>query len=241
MSATAATAKEEKFATLKVGDETYQAVTVTTKAANYIYITHSAGMTSIKVSQLPADIREKLGYAVPATKPPLSDTARAWAKQGATHLNRPEIKQMQAKLQQAWQFARQQLLSVKPALIIGVAAGLLTLYLFFCYCCKMICQKTGKAPGALVWLPVLKMLPMLQAASMSRWWFVLCLIPVLNLVAYVTWCFKIVHARGKTLPLAILLLLPVGNALAFLVLAFSDGSPRNSQEPRLDVAGWQTA
>jgi hypothetical protein len=117
----------------------------------------------------------------------------------------------------------------------------LAIYLFFCYCCKLICQKTGKAPGALIWFPALNVLPMLQAASMSRWWFVLCLIPVLNLVAYVTWCFKIVHARGKTLPLAILLLLPVGNFLAFLVLAFSEGSRQRSQEPRLEIIGLQTA
>jgi apolipoprotein N-acyltransferase len=82
---------------------------------------------------------------------------------------------------------------------------------------------------------------MLQAASMSGWWFILFCIPVLNLVGYVVWSFKIVHARGKTLPLAILLLLPVTNVFAFLYLAFSEAPAGKMQGERLEILGLQTA
>jgi len=60
-------ANEETFATLKVGAHTYRNVRVTTKGKNFIIIFHSGGITSIKVSELPADILQKLGYA-PAPK-----------------------------------------------------------------------------------------------------------------------------------------------------------------------------
>ena len=237
----ASTPVEEKFASLQVGGNTYQNVTVTTKAKNYIYITHSRGMTSIKTSELTDDIREKLGYATASGAKWKPKAATAWAKQAATQIDRPEVKRIEAKLQEAWNRAQVKLPPVTPALAIGSAAGLLIAYLFFCHCCKLICQKTGKNPGPLVWLPLLKLLPLLQAASMSRWLFVLLLVPGLNLVAYVAWCFKIVQARGKTLPLAILLLLPVTNVFAFLYLAFSGASAANNQEQRLELVRLQTA
>jgi hypothetical protein len=235
------TRTEEKFASLQVGANTYLDVTVTTKATNYIYIMHSTGMTSIKVSQLPADIREKLGYAPPPAPKWQPTAARAWARQAATKIDRPEIKQMQEELRQVWNKAQLQLPPITPAIMIGAAAGLLVTYLFFCYCCGLICRKCGKEPGLLVWLPLLKLVPMLRAASMSPWWLILFFVPVLNLVAYIAWSFKIVKARGKTMPLAILLLLPVTNVLAFLYLAFSDAAPEKSQGQRLELIGLQTA
>jgi hypothetical protein len=232
---------EEKFASLQIGSNTYEGVTVMTKAREYIYITHSKGMTSIKVSALPADIREQLGYAKPAASKWQPIAPQAWAKQAATQMDRPEVKRVEAALQQAWNSVHLTSSKATPALMIGTVTVLVIAYLFFCHCCRLICQKTGKEPGPLVWLPLLKLLPMLQAASMSRRWFILFLIPVLNLVGYVAWCFRIVHARGKTVPLAILLLLPVTNVFAFLYLAFSEAPAGKMQGERLEILGLQTA
>jgi hypothetical protein len=55
-------------------------------------------------------------------------------------------------------------------------------------------------------------------------WVVAFIIPVLNLVAQVVWSFKIVKARGKGAVVAILLVLPLTNLLAFMYLAFSEDS-----------------
>ena len=71
---------------------------------------------------------------------------------------------------------------IGPKLILAVLGVLLLLYLFHCYCCMLICRKTGKPPGVLVWLPVLQLFPLLRAAGMSAWWFLACFVPVLNLV-----------------------------------------------------------
>ena len=100
----------------------------------------------------------------------------------------------------------------------------LSVYLFYCYCCILICRKAGHPPGVLVWLPLLKLLPMLRAAGMSRWWFLAFFVPVLNLVPAILWCFKIAKARGKSVWIGVLLLFPVTNLFAFLYLAFSDGA-----------------
>ena len=139
---TPAAKTEEKFASLQIGADTYEGVTVMTKAKEYIYITHSKGMTSIKVSALPADIREQLGYAKPAASKWQPIAPQAWAKQAATQMDRPEVKRIQAQVQTAWNTVALRLPTITPALMIGAATVLLIAYLFFCHCCRLICQKT---------------------------------------------------------------------------------------------------
>src|SRR5215471_12446731 len=56
---------EETFPVLRTKTATYTNVTVTTKDRSYIFIVHSAGMNSIKIADLPNDVREQLGYIVP--------------------------------------------------------------------------------------------------------------------------------------------------------------------------------
>jgi len=105
----------------------------------------------------------------------------------------------------------------------------------------LICQKTGKEPGPLVWVPLLQSFPLLRAASMSRWWFLPSLIPGLNVIVSVLWCVKIVEARHKTVPLLVLLLLPITSPFAFLYLAFSEAAPEKKSEPRVEIMTLETA
>ena len=85
----------------------------------------------------------------------------------------------------------------------------------------------------MVWLPVLQIFPCLKAARMSGWWFLALFIPVLNLVASIMWCVKIAQARGKSVLVGILLLLPVLNIFAFLYLAFS--SDEKTEAPKQEA------
>src|SRR5258707_251791 len=84
-----------------------------------------------------------------------------------------------------------------------------------------ICKKAGAQPGIMVWLPVLQLFPLLRAAQMPLWWFLLWFVPGVNLVAQVVWCIKIADARGKSPWVGVLLILPVTNIFTFLYLAFS--------------------
>ena len=106
----------------------------------------------------------------------------------------------------------------------------------------LICRKTGNPPGILVWLPVLQLFPLLRAAGMSGWWFLAFFVPVLNLVPRFFGRFKIAKARGKSVWVGVLLLLPVTNLFAFLYLAFSNGaSAEEDEEPEPKIMTLQTA
>ena len=228
-------ANEETLGTLQVGSHTYQNVTVRTKAKDYILIVHSAGITSIKATQLPAEVREKLGYA--------SDNARVAASTKVAKRGVAWVEGLKTQISQIWQRtglgSKLRQLQTGPTLI-GVVAALVIAHLFCSYCCMLICQKTGNNPGLLVWLPLLQGVPMLRAASMSVWWLGALFIPGLNLLGWVLWCVKIVRARRKTMPLALLLSFPLTSWFAFLFLAFSEDSRHQGEKVRVEAMTFQS-
>lgn len=226
-------AEEERFAVLQIGARTYTNVTVTTKRANYIFIVHAGGMNSIKTAELPLEIRQALGYAVPAKARASTNTAAAWAKREIGRVSLPQVKELGVQMGQKWKgkaFGGLPACLSRPKLVAAAVGIALLLYLFQSYCCLLICRKTGNQPGILVWLPGLQLLPLLRAAGMSGWWFLAFFVPLLNLVAGVLWCLNIAKARGKSIWVGILLLLPVTNLFAFLYLAFSSGVTAEEDE-----------
>jgi hypothetical protein len=238
-------AAEEKFDVLQIGTQTFSNVTVTTKAKQYVFLLHSAGMASIKVSQLPPEVLEKLGYTTPAAKV-TTNTAVVWAKQEIAKINTPQVRELGKQLGQKWRGKPLAALSaiglIGPRLIVAVLGIALLLYLFQCYCFMLICRKTGQRPGILIWLPVAQVFPLLRAAGMSGWWFLALLVPVLNLVASVLWCFKIAKARGKSVWVGVLLVLPITSLFAFLYLAFSNGvASDEDEEPEPKIMTLQAA
>ncbi|MGO8929422.1 MAG: hypothetical protein ACLQU3_21355 [Limisphaerales bacterium] len=239
-------ATEDTFNVLQIGAQTYRNVTVTTKAKNYIFIIHAAGMTNIKVSQLPPDLQDKLGYAVARAPKTATNSAAVWVKREISNINVPQVKELAKQLEQKWGGESAARLSAMglagPKLIFAMLGVMLLLYLFHCYCCMLICRKTGNPPGILIWLPVLQLFPLLSAAGMSAWWFLAYFVPVLNFVPLLLWPLKIAKARGKSVWVGVLLLLPVTNVFAFLYLAFSDGVSGDEDEgPEPKIMTLQTA
>jgi hypothetical protein len=245
LSLNAFAANVDTFTTLKVGDRTYQNVKVTTKGKNFIIISHAGGIASIKVSELPVEVLQKLGYVAPKPKHHTKE-GPMWASVAIPSAGAAVIKSIKAKLSQAWDRtssawdkaksgSRIQLLKHNRGAVVVAAAILLAAYGFHSYCCLLICQKTGNNPGLWVFVPLVQAFPLLRAASMSPWWFVAFFIPGLNLVAYVVWCLKIVDARQKTMPLAILLIFPLTSWFAFLFLAFSEGSAPSEDEVSVEI------
>jgi hypothetical protein len=239
-------ATEDKFPVLQVGAMMYTNVTVTTKAAKYIFIVHNGGMTSIKPSNLPLNVQEELGYAAGGGPKGATNTAAAWAKREMAKVSVPQVKELGKQLEQKWRgkpLARLSVMGLAGSTLIFAVLGIaLLLYLFQCYCLMLICRKTGHPAGFLVWLPVAQVFPMLRAAGMSGWWFLALLVPVLNLVASVLWCFNIAKARGKSVWVGVLLLLPITSLFAFLYLAFSNGDPPDEdEEPEPKIMTLQAA
>jgi hypothetical protein len=242
----AAGVTEETFRVLQVGTQTYTNVTVTTRAKNYVFILHQSGMASIKPSELPPEAQEALGYAKGRIVKSSTNAVTTWAKWGIAKVGTQQVKALGKQLEQKWRGPSAAKLSVLglagSTLIFAVLGTALLIYLFHCYCCMLICQKTGHAPGVLVWLPVFQVFPLLRAADMSVWWFLGFCVPVLNIIGHVLWCFKIVKARAKNAWVAVLLLLPFTNLFAFLYLAFSNGaSAHEDKNPEPRIMNLQTA
>lgn len=100
------------------------------------------------------------------------------------------------------------------------------LYLFFSYCLKLICEKGNEDPGILVWIPILQVLPTLKVAGLHPATILLYLIPIVNVVFMVVHWWKVCDALGRPPFLALMLLVPLLNALFFPLLAFTGPPPR---------------
>ncbi len=216
---------EQTFPVLKIGSQVYTNVTVTTQTKIYIFLLHSTGMANIKVSELSPELRETLGYGAPPvslSKNSASDAAN-WAKK---ELNKLNVSTVQARnLREESQARLDKLKSVpRTQIYIGIAI-LVIFWLIRCGCHAVICRKAGSEPGVLIWIPLLKLIPLLQAAKMSLGWLFLVLLPFGAFVLDIVWCFKISTARGKGALTGLCLVLPGINFFAFLYLTFSDGAP----------------
>jgi len=116
--------------------------------------------------------------------------------------------------------------------ILGLGIGLVTffiiatlgvaIYIFTSFCYKLICQKIGKEPGAIIWIPVVRYVPLFQVAKMPEWFVVLLLVPLVNLVVFILMWAKVCEARGKSPWLVILWFIPVVNIAFLPYLAFSE-------------------
>ncbi len=207
--------------TLRTGRLTYSNITVISQTRSDVFIKFDGGFANVKVKELAPDDAVRLGYEVVPQK---AKTSRQAAVVQSIQAD-PRFKEVQAVIAQQ---VGAKLQNLDKRIAWSIAGGLALLYLFFCYCCKLICEKTGEEPGPLVWLPVFQAFPLLKAAGMPSWWFLWLLLPLLNVVAGGVWCVKIARARKKTLLTALMLLLPLTNFLAFLYLAFSgdgEGEP----------------
>jgi bacteriorhodopsin len=95
-----------------------------------------------------------------------------------------------------------------------------------------ICRKTSNRAGLFVWLPGFQMIPLLRAAGMSPWLFLLLCVPGINAIITIIWSFRICRVRQKSAFLGVLLLLPVTNVLAFVYLALSGYGPGDEEQQR---------
>ncbi len=120
--------------------------------------------------------------------------------------------------------------SVKAAAAagIGIVALLfvlsvcLVVWVFVCFCLKRICEKAGHEPGVLIWIPILNLVPQLNAAKLPVWMIVLLIIPIIQIPALVYLFWKLCEARGKPGPLGLLMLIPPANLGLICWLAFAD-------------------
>lgn len=236
---------EPKFALFQTRTCVYTNVTVTKRTKDWVFILHSQGVCNIKTSDLTPEMLEALGY-----KPDAGDGAE---KKSASPGNQALAKLAHVKLADVKKFAtdwrqngREKVKAKLDQLKAGDRSVLYTfiaivgsIHLLVSALFWLICRKTHMSPGPLVWLPVFQLIPLLRAANMPWPWFFAYFIPVLNIIAQIVWCVKIVKSRGKSPVVAFFLLFPVTSLFAFLYLAFSSSAPveiQNNEVLVLDFA-----
>lgn len=105
--------------------------------------------------------------------------------------------------------------------VVGLVLGLV-FYVFFCICAKRICLKANVDPGILIWIPIVQLIPMFQAAKLNPLWIIGLIVPVLNIVVAVMLWWKLCEALNKPGVLGLLMLIPVANIGLIIYLAFVD-------------------
>ncbi|MBI2448314.1 hypothetical protein HYV44_02005 [Candidatus Microgenomates bacterium] len=89
-----------------------------------------------------------------------------------------------------------------------------------------IAKKTGTANAWFAWVPILNIILTLNIARFSGWWLLLFLIPIVGWFAFpffmiYVW-MKIAAACGKPDFLGIFIIIPIGQIVLPLYLAFSE-------------------
>lgn len=215
-------AAELSLPTLRTKQGSYTNVVVTGKTGMDLFIRHDGGLANVKLADIQDDAA-LVALGLKSAPPKVVETPAVSTPVPSTSAP-PSGVMAAVRNPEAGLAALREVKKLLPngnilAMMIGV---LFALYLFACYCLKLICEKAGHPPGALVWIPLLQMIPAFRAAQMSGWWVLALFVPLLNIVAQIMWCFKITAARGKSVGVAILLLVPGLNLFALLYLAFSD-------------------
>jgi hypothetical protein len=97
----------------------------------------------------------------------------------------------------------------------------LGLYLFFGYTQYRIAQKVGHQSPWYAFIPIVNIFQQVSMAGKPWWWFVLYLIPVVNIVALAVIWIEIAQRCRKSPVWGIFYLLPFLNMVSLAYLAFS--------------------
>lgn len=98
----------------------------------------------------------------------------------------------------------------------------LFVYLYFSICIYKIAQKTGVENAWLAWIPIINIVPLLQAGGKPIWWIILMFIPLLNIVIAIIVWMAVAENRGKPSWIGILIIVPIVNIFIPAYLAFSE-------------------
>ena len=103
------------------------------------------------------------------------------------------------------------------ALGVGVAC-----YIYMALALQTIATKTATPNGWLAWIPIANLFLMLTVAKKPLWWFILCLIPLVNIVILIMVWMGVAEARNKPNWWGILMIVPVAGLVVPGYLAWAD-------------------
>lgn len=99
---------------------------------------------------------------------------------------------------------------------------ILAIYLFMAFSLMKIAEKTGTPNGWFGFIPILNFWLMVQIAQRDVVWFILCLIPCVNIVIMIILWMDIAAIRGFENWWGILMIIPIFNFYVMYKLAFTE-------------------
>ena len=107
-------------------------------------------------------------------------------------------------------------------------------YCYASYCQMKMARKLGLSDIAWwSWVPVLQLFLFVKMAKKPAWWFVLMLVPIVNLIVFIMMSVEIAKNLGQSPFWGVMMLFPVMNFAALGVLAFSGGSKSSAGYQRV--------
>lgn len=116
--------------------------------------------------------------------------------------------------------------SLSSSLMFLVLAGI---YAYVAYSIQLISRKTNIPKGWLAWIPIANIFLLLKIARKPNWWFILLLIPLVDIVIIAKVWMAVSLAVNKQSWLGILMLIPGVNFFIIGYLAFSQSSQEKNQ------------
>ena len=95
-------------------------------------------------------------------------------------------------------------------------------YVYMALALQTIADKTSTPNPWLAWIPIANAILMLQIAKKPLWWFLLFLVPLVNIVIAIMVWMGIAEARQKPNWWGILMIVPVANLVVPGYLAWAD-------------------
>jgi Family of unknown function (DUF5684) len=109
---------------------------------------------------------------------------------------------------------------------IGMIVFYLVIYLFAVYCLARLATKFSMPMGtAFIWalIPIANFFLVLKLAAKPMWWFILMLIPIVNIVISILVWMSISERLGKPGWWGIMIgIVPIANVVFFLMLVFGE-------------------
>lgn len=111
-------------------------------------------------------------------------------------------------------------------LLIAVAV-----YAYICYCLQRLAEKNNVKHAWLAWIPIAQAFIWLETGGKPLWWFILLLIPLVNLVIGIIVWMRIAEAMHKPGWLGVLIIVPLVNFIVIGYLVFSENTPPTITPP----------
>jgi uncharacterized membrane protein YhaH (DUF805 family) len=98
---------------------------------------------------------------------------------------------------------------------------MLIVYIYLAICLQKLAKKTNTPNGWLAWIPIANVFLLIQIAQKPLWWFILLLIPLVNIIIAIILWMKIAERVDRPNWLGILMIVPVIGIIIPGYLAFS--------------------